>query len=181
MPVSQKRKRQNVEKVQRWRDRQKVDKAKWDRMIEDNLDIVLSGKHGITLKIEPTAYSLDFVWGGPQAEYDRVEAYCNSQGYSYSAVQNGMEQLVLRRTEEARKRRELVKGMTAEGFRKTVFDGGIPTVEEVDGKVVVTWEFTEDARRLLELYAEREHTDLETLIEDVNREWLVKQGYRDIK
>ena len=52
---------------------------------------------GITVKVELTAFSTDFVWGGEQSEYDEIEAVCNAAGFSFAYVQADLEALMLKR------------------------------------------------------------------------------------
>ena len=117
---------------------------------------------------------INFDWGGPQSEYDRVEAYCNAQGYSFGMVKDDVEQLVMKRLTETRQRQQFAKNMTREDFRRKVFEGGTPTINVEDGNVNITWDFTAEASALLTLYAEHKGTTVEALIDDVNREWLAK-------
>ena len=147
-----------------------------ERMAEQVLEHVLTAEDGIMLKINQSDFSITFSWGGDQAEYDRVEAHCQTLGYSFALVKDDVEQLVMKRITDTRRRQQLVKNMTVEDFRRTVLDGGTPTIEVEDGKANITWDFTEEAAALLAMYAEYQHTDLETLIDDVNREWLAKRN-----
>ena len=157
-----------------YRERQKVMDENRERMAEQVLEVVLGGQNGITLSIVQNDY-INFDWGGPQSEYDRVEAYCNAQGYSFGMVKDDVEQLVMKRLTKTRQRQQFAKNMTREDFRRKVFEGGTPTIDVEDGKVNITWDFTPEASALLTLYAEHKGTTFEALIDDVNREWLAKR------
>ena len=146
------------------------------RMAQWVLEVALSGQDAITLSITPSVAGLDFDWGGPQSDYDRVERACNDAGYSFADIQADVESLVIKREVDRRRRLELVQGMTAEDFQARVFNGGTPTIDVTDGQAVVSWDFTPEAATLLQMYAEREGTDLETLLDDINRQVLVKRG-----
>ena len=85
-----------VQKVQAFRGREKLKKAERQRLALVILDDLLADSP-ITIKVERTAYSIDFVWGGEQSDYDDIEAVCNSAGFSFAHVQADLEALMLKR------------------------------------------------------------------------------------